>query len=60
MKFKCRYCHRVVSVQSEEEAPFSPFCSDRCKMAELNRWFDGTYGLSRPADEEAEESPPRD
>ncbi|MDG2054783.1 MAG: tRNA (adenosine(37)-N6)-threonylcarbamoyltransferase complex ATPase subunit type 1 TsaE [Phycisphaerales bacterium] len=25
-----------------------PFCSDRCKMADLGRWFSGSYTLSRP------------
>ncbi len=25
-----------------------PFCSDRCKMADLGRWFSGGYVLPRP------------
>lgn len=29
---------------------FYPFCSDRCKSVDLNRWLSGTYVLpGRPA-----------
>lgn len=24
-------------------APFRPFCSERCKMVDLGRWFQGEY-----------------
>jgi uncharacterized protein len=32
--------------------PFRPFCSERCKRIDLNRWFTGNYVISRPATEE--------
>ena len=25
-----------------------PFCSERCKMADLGKWLDGEYSISRP------------
>jgi len=25
-----------------------PFCSDRCRLVDLGRWFRGEYVLSRP------------
>lgn len=28
--------------------PHRPFCSDRCKMADLSRWLDEDYVISRP------------
>jgi hypothetical protein len=28
--------------------PFGPFCSDRCKMIDLNKWFNGEYSISEP------------
>jgi tRNA threonylcarbamoyladenosine biosynthesis protein TsaE len=31
-----------------------PFCSSRCRMADLNRWFGGRYTISRPADQDDE------
>ncbi len=26
-------------------AAFAPFCSERCKMVDLNKWFSGSYSL---------------
>lgn len=31
--------------------PSFPFCSKQCKMADLDRWFRGEYGVSQPLDE---------
>lgn len=28
-------------------AGHAPFCSTRCRMADLNRWFSGDYVISR-------------
>ena len=32
------------------EARFRPFCSDRCRLADLEGWFGGGYTISRPLD----------
>jgi endogenous inhibitor of DNA gyrase (YacG/DUF329 family) len=35
------------------QAPWTPFCSERCKLQDLARWIDGTYRVpaeTRPAD----------
>ena len=38
--------------------PSRPFCSERCKMADLGRWLDGDFVISRPMTlEEALEIP---
>jgi endogenous inhibitor of DNA gyrase (YacG/DUF329 family) len=29
-------------------APHRPFCSDRCRLADLGRWFRESYVASRP------------
>ncbi len=39
----CRRCGRSIT----ESAEHYPFCSDRCRMADLNSWFDGDYKVSR-------------
>jgi len=39
----CRRCGRSIDESSEHY----PFCSDRCRMADLNAWFDGEYKVSR-------------
>ena len=38
------------SARVAEEAETFPFCSPRCRMADLNKWFEGEYRISRPLD----------
>lgn len=42
-KAACRRCGRAIHESDEHY----PFCSDRCRMADLNSWFDGDYKVSR-------------
>jgi endogenous inhibitor of DNA gyrase (YacG/DUF329 family) len=35
-------------VAHRDEAPYRPFCSERCKLVDLGRWLDGTYNISDP------------
>lgn len=51
--FKCRRCDKPV----DRSSPTFPFCSPRCRMADLGRWFNEGYRLTRPAeaDEELED-----
>ena len=35
------------SVYSESN-PYRPFCSQRCKLADLDNWLSGTYRISTP------------
>ena len=46
--FDCPTCGKKVSVARNEDLPFRPFCSSRCKMVDLGRWLDGTYRVSEP------------
>ena len=42
----CAYCRRHAAVTE-----FLPFCSHRCKMADLGQWLSGTYRVpGAPAD----------
>jgi endogenous inhibitor of DNA gyrase (YacG/DUF329 family) len=41
---RCVYCRRRPSV-----ARWRPFCSERCKMADLGRWLGGDYRIAGPA-----------
>jgi tRNA threonylcarbamoyladenosine biosynthesis protein TsaE len=47
---KCRTCGKAIDAGVRTY----PFCSDRCRMADLGGWFTGAHKLSRPmqADEE--------
>ena len=38
-----------------EAAETYPFCSSRCRMVDLGKWFDGQYAISRPVEETDEE-----
>ncbi|XHC24462.1 MAG: DNA gyrase inhibitor YacG [Phycisphaerales bacterium] len=39
----CRRCNRSIDETNEHY----PFCSERCRLADLNSWFDGDYKVSR-------------
>jgi len=53
---RCRYCSRRLKRSDPEHARFWPFCSERCKMAELGLWFQDRYVISRPADQVADDA----
>jgi endogenous inhibitor of DNA gyrase (YacG/DUF329 family) len=36
----------------DADAPYRPFCSERCKTIDLGSWLTGSYRISRPAEEE--------
>lgn len=52
----CAYCRKHPAV-----AAFIPFCSERCKMADLGQWLTGTYRVpgtpSDAIDSQDDESP---
>jgi len=46
----CAYCRR-----RPVDPQWRPFCGERCKLADLGRWFAGDYripGTPPPTDEE--------
>lgn len=47
---RCRTCGNSLRL----DAPTFPFCSPRCRMADLGHWFDGRYGISRPIERDEE------
>jgi hypothetical protein len=50
----CVYCRR-----HPEDPAWRPFCSERCKMADLGRWLAGDYQVpGPPADDGTPPSPP--
>jgi endogenous inhibitor of DNA gyrase (YacG/DUF329 family) len=48
---KCVYCRRQPVTPA-----WRPFCSERCKMADLGKWLSGSYSV--PADELPDEPDP--
>ena len=55
----CAYCRQHMAT-----APFLPFCSERCKTADLGVWLTGGYRVSSPLfdpeDAEATQDAPDD
>lgn len=42
---RCRTCGKELPATDESAV----FCSDRCRMADLGKWFSGQHRISRPA-----------
>jgi endogenous inhibitor of DNA gyrase (YacG/DUF329 family) len=42
---QCPICKKSIPEPKDEEAlpSYFPFCSDRCKLVDLNRWLTGKY-----------------
>lgn len=51
MKWSCPYCRRAIEAARPDDVPHYPFCSARCKMADLDGWLSGHYVISRPIQE---------
>ena len=47
----CVYCRK-----QPEDPRYRPFCSDRCKMADLGRWLGGDYRVGGPLADHALDS----
>jgi endogenous inhibitor of DNA gyrase (YacG/DUF329 family) len=47
MSTACPICKTVIETAADEQ-PFRPFCSQRCKLADLDNWLSGTYRISTP------------
>ena len=46
IQYRCPECGKTVFVTCREEAPSRPFCSRRCQLLDLGKWFDGAYVIS--------------
>ena len=45
---KCPTCDKTVS----SNLAMFPFCSERCRLVDLGKWFDGKHRFSRPLEED--------
>jgi len=44
-RFKCPTCKK--KTEREGNAHY-PFCSERCRLADLGKWLDGSYAIPDP------------
>ena len=47
MRLTCPMCKTVIE-DAPEEQPTRPFCSQRCKLADLHNWLSDAYRISSP------------
>ena len=49
----CPYCRKSMSIEMKkmENNPFFPFCSNQCKLADLDKWFSDEYSIEQPISE---------
>ena len=50
-RYRCPTCRSLFACdgRDEQQKKRFPFCSARCKMADLDKWFTEDYSISRPA-----------
>lgn len=48
----CPTCGQRFRYDAIATHPFYPFCSERCRLAELNAWLDERYVIERPLSED--------
>jgi endogenous inhibitor of DNA gyrase (YacG/DUF329 family) len=54
VRFTCPTCRRVVesATATADARPYRPFCSERCRSADLGNWLNASYRISAPIAEE--------
>ena len=51
LRLKCPTCKRIVHYRTAAEVPDRPFCSERCRLIDLGRWFNEEYRISTALEE---------
>jgi len=49
---RCPICNKAVD---PDQTPAFPFCSQRCRLIDLNRWLTEQYGLPYESEEEPDD-----
>lgn len=50
---RCPVCDASVQL---DVTPTVPFCSDRCRLVDLGRWLDESYGVPAPPPDDDDEA----
>jgi len=52
-RLRCPYCRAPMTPAQKTltHNPFFPFCSERCKLADLHKWLCGEYAIEQPLSE---------
>jgi endogenous inhibitor of DNA gyrase (YacG/DUF329 family) len=54
VRSKCPTCGRIIEREGAGATPppHRPFCSERCRAADLGNWLNASYRISAPVSEE--------
>lgn len=52
MTTNCPSCGKELHFERTDEHPSFPFCSRKCRLVDLGKWFDESYSFSRPVEGE--------
>jgi len=55
---RCPVCRQAAAERGANRA--FPFCSERCRLLDLGKWFDGRYRIAGPPEDGAEPIPEAD
>ena len=48
IRLECPRCHaKIVGDDAKELPPDFPFCSERCRLIDLGKWFDEDFKIVR-------------
>jgi uncharacterized protein len=54
MAMQCPICKKPVDeAELGKPGSYFPFCSDRCRLIDLGRWFSGRYAIPVTREEDA-------
>jgi uncharacterized protein len=42
---RCPICSKAFQINTIDDLPSFPFCTERCKLIDLGRWIDGKYAI---------------
>jgi len=59
-RIDCPACGRVALYESPADAPCFPFCSERCRLVDLDKWFREEYRIPDDIAEEGTTGRSRD
>ena len=48
LKVRCPTCRKEVVRSPLSNAPFFPFCSERCRLLDLGKWLTGEHRIEEP------------
>lgn len=56
MSARCPNCDKILA--HDVDGRWRPFCSERCKLADLGQWFAGRYAIPAEPGPDAPAEPP--